>query len=255
VDDLEGYLRKYPEDQSHFVVVAWRANSIVPAIANLDFENITVSMPGFTNQWSLRLEARGQELRVDERELAELGWIPYGYPDSGQRYAFRKRELPEGSAALAADARAVAASLLGGAVILSVPMASAAARMKVKRDSAAEDVAFAFGMLFILMPVSAVLTAIFGAATRLVTPLEAIVSVALTALLVVLVVHGDRGSQKSNWVSRVGNSVAAVLVGGMTAVARGLAPVPVLGSLAYVLGYTLPLWLPIAVLAVVAALI
>jgi hypothetical protein len=254
VDELEEYLRKYPTDRRHFVVVARRANSTVQSMANLEFEDITLWLPALATEWSLRLEVRGHDLRVDERELAGLGWIKHASLDAG-RYVFRKRELPEGPAALAADARAVAASLLGGAVSLSVPMASAAARMNVKRDAAAEDVGFGLGMLFILMPVSAVLTAIFGAATRLVTPPEAIVSLALTELLVVLVLHGDQGSRKHNWVSRIGKWVANVLFGGVIAVVRTLAPVPVVGSLAYVLGCTLPLWLPVAILAVVAAFI
>jgi hypothetical protein len=129
---------------------------------------------------------------------------------------------------------------------------SSAQRRKAERDAArdaaGEDVSLAFGSLLVLMPVSAILSSAIGAASGFVTPLEALVSVALTALFVVLLLEGDRGN-------RVGRWVGSVLVGGIIGVVRVLTPLPILGSVVRFLGITLALWLPVAILAVVAVLI
>jgi hypothetical protein len=111
--------------------------------------------------------------------------------------------------------------------------ASSAQRRKAERDAArdaaGEDVGLAFGSLLVLMPVSAILSSAIGAGSGLVTPLEALVSVTLTALFVVLLLEGDRGN-------RVGRWVGTVLVRGIIGVVRALTPLPILGSVVRFLG-------------------
>jgi hypothetical protein len=119
---------------------------------------------------------------------------------------------------------------------------SSAGRRKAKRQALGEDVGFLFGMLVQVMPLSAMLIGIVGTLTGIVTPVEAVVSAAVTGLLVVLAIRGNR----------VVDGALGALVEGMARVVVAAAPVPVVGKVAEVLGKTMVLWIPAVLLALVA---
>jgi hypothetical protein len=202
----------------------------------------------------LDVDVKGHRLRIDQAQLSRLGWtdVKPGHADSGEeRYTLRSREpAPDDPALLAADVRALATSLIGEEIVIHVPMASPAVRATAARESAREDIAFAFGFLaFPVIPVSSVAAVLLGIATGWVAPLEAAIATGLLLLVsVLLFVGGSYGDRFLALLFRV-------VVGGTTDVAAWLAPVPVLGRLAWLVGMTLVLWFPVAVLAVVAVLL
>lgn len=118
-------------------------------------------------------------------------------------------------------------------------------RVAAQAEAAREQVAFNFGMFFILMPISAMVAGAIGIITQLVTPLEAAFSAGLVVLVFLPIWFDLRRDG-------LGERVGTALVGGIAAVAAWLAPVPVLGTVALFLACTFILWGPIVVLAVVA---
>lgn len=119
---------------------------------------------------------------------------------------------------------------------------SSAESRKAKREALGADVGFLFGMFLQVMPASAMLIGIVGAMTGIVTPVEAVVSVALTGLLVALAIRGNR----------VVDGALGAVVEGMARFVVAVAPVPVVGKVAEFLGKTMVLWIPVVLLAFVA---
>jgi hypothetical protein len=115
------------------------------------------------------------------------------------------------------------------------------------QDQVREQIGFNFGFFAILMPVSAMFAGAVGVTARLVTPLEAVISAGLVVLVFVLLGDDQR------WpVVRV---VARALVDGTAIVVGRLAPIPVVGTVAYLLGSTIVVWCPTLVLVIVAWLL
>jgi hypothetical protein len=81
----------------------------------------------------------------------------------------------------------------------------------------------------------------------LVTLLEAVISTGIVVLLFVRLMSDRR------WL--LGERVVAVIVDGSAVIVAWLAPVPVLGTVTYVLACTIVIWYPIVVLAIVAWLL
>lgn len=112
------------------------------------------------------------------------------------------------------------------------------------REEAHELIGFCFGALSILGPASAILAGVLGVIAGLVTPLEAAIATGIVVLLSFLLMFDRR------W--PLVERVAAAIVDGSAVVVARLAPIPVLGRVAYVLACTIVVWYPIVLLAIVA---
>ena len=120
-------------------------------------------------------------------------------------------------------------------------------RAAVQKE-AREQIGFCFGALAILEPVSAMIAGAVGVIAGLVTLPEAVISTAIVVLAFVLLAFYDQ-----RW-PLVGRVVAAIVDGSAVVVAR-LAPIPVFGTVAYVLACSIVIWYPVVVLAIVAWLL
>jgi hypothetical protein len=260
MDELEDYLRRYADSRSHFVVDARSASRRPPVVANLVFDDLSFSarLPP-----ELYLQIRPRDLPVDEAALLALGWVRREHADPtalGFRRLLDDAPPSRDPAALAAEAYAVAASLVGGDVSLSLKMPSASERRQAKIDAAGEDVSFLLAWFWWVMPVSALLTALLAAASGLVAPLEAAVFVVITAAAFAFVMVAERTSPVGRSLvvtvaNRVGTLLQEGLIGGTGKVVHRLAPIPIVGTLAKALGMTLVFWLPVGILALVASLL
>jgi hypothetical protein len=274
VDELEGFLRGDRRHRDSFELEARPAASARDAVASIAFRRtpryktylevdgvrrpITLLDPRLAGRLSADIKGRG--LRVNEAELSQLGWeltVARTSEASGQSYKLWSREpAPDDPALLAADVRALAASLIGEEADIEVPMASWMARAKLARHEAREVSRFTFGFFaFAVMPVSAVAAAVLGMAIGWATPLEAAVAIGLTLLFVGLLVVGDNRNSFAGLLHKVGGLLYKVVVGSTSEVVAWLAPVPVVGMLAPGIGMSLVLWFPIVLLAAVAVIL
>ncbi len=108
-----------------------------------------------------------------------------------------------------------------------------------------DEMGFNFGFFAILMPAMAMFAGAVCLVVQLATPHEAVISATLIGLVFVLLVNDHP----------LGGLVVRVLVDGTAVVVAWLAPVPVVGTVAQVVGNTIVLWFPIVMLAVVAWLL
>jgi hypothetical protein len=122
---------------------------------------------------------------------------------------------------------------------------SSAERRRAERAEIGDDIRFATGFFFEVMPFVGLIVGILAAAIGIVSLLEALASIAFTGLLIGL------GHPRLR-ASGVIDLVFDVVVEPIAKLAVALAAVPVAGRVAEVVGMTIVLWLPVAVLAVVA---
>ena len=108
---------------------------------------------------------------------------------------------------------------------------------------ALENAAYGFGFFAVLLPAAAAVVGVIGVVTGLVTAIEALITFALMALMLAAMLH-----DRLEFVYRA-------IIYGTAEVVVWLAPVPVLGNLAELLGGWIILWLPSLVLAVISWLI
>jgi hypothetical protein len=252
VDELERYLAEGANREGDFVLVARPTRPKGTAVASLKFTGDRpsgVPIPGASRYVTIA----GRGLHVDEVGLSALGWTVIPGDSDAARWVFWRWEPRDYDAAdFVADVRALAASVLAEKDLsITVSAAALTAQRNARRDEALEEVGFAFGMFFLAMPVSAAITAGVGVVLGIVSLLEATVAFVLTLVVVKSVIDTDRTIRRDRG-SRLGGFLAALLVQGTAEVVAWLAPVPLLGRVATLIGMTLVLWFPIAVLAIVA---
>jgi hypothetical protein len=251
IDQLERYLADAGNRDGDFVVVARPTRSGSSAVASMTF---TRDRPRGVPLPSARryLTIGGRRLQIDAAELAALGWTASSRDSDTTRSVFwRPEPLGHDPAELAGHIRDLAASVLRETDLsISIRGAAGTARMNARRDEALEEVGFAFGMFFLVIPVSAAITAVAGVVLGIVSFVEAIIAFALTIIFLKLVIDSDRGSPRDRG-RRLGGVLYALIVRGTAEVVAQLARVPPLRPVATLIGVSLVLWLPAAVLAIV----
>jgi len=115
----------------------------------------------------------------------------------------------------------------------------------MNRRDAGDGVMFAFGMLIVLWPVAALVTAVAAMMFRLASPVEVAAATGVSLLLFRAIVREDR----------TGGWAYQVVVLTVVRIVRTAAPVPIVGTLVSIAGSTLVLWHPALVLALVAAIL
>jgi hypothetical protein len=211
VDELERFLADGDNREGDFVLVARPSRSKGEAVASLRFTGESpsgVPVPGASRYVTIA----GRGLEIDEGELSALGWTLIPRDSASTRWVFWRWEPRDYDGAdFVADVRALAASVLGDRDLsINVSAAARTAQWKARRDEALEEVGFAFGMFFLVVPVSAAITAIVGMVLGIVSFLEAIIAFALTLIFLTLVIDSDRRPRDRR--SRLGRVLYALVV-------------------------------------------